>query len=155
MRGRDKPCALGYLDGSCQLIAELPVEIVVRNVEYDFFSAVGIFQPIGHVLSADMHVWTEPDELRVLFEYRLCSRAFPIWIVWWDGKRIGILRSRDGVADVTIFRFFFRQHETNLGMIDHLAPIGRVVNLDIEIHVCWNQLSGFIKTVIGKCMPGT
>src|SRR6266581_8746947 len=113
--------AFDHFDRGGELISELPVEIVTRHVQYDFLPAVGVFEPVGHILSADMHMRTEPDQYRILFERGLRRRAFPVWIVWRNGEAIGIRRSRDGIADVTIFGFFFRQHEADLRMVDNFV----------------------------------
>src|SRR3989442_3325501 len=58
------PRSLGYLQR--RSISELPVEIVMRNVEDNLFSTVRINQFVLNILGTHMRVWTEPHKLQVL-----------------------------------------------------------------------------------------
>src|SRR5215467_216864 len=72
-------------------IAELPVEIVIRDAEDRFLSSIGIFEDVRHVLAAKMHVRHQVDEFGILQERDFGWRAFPVADIWRNSK---VLRAR-------------------------------------------------------------
>src|SRR5439155_27011418 len=61
-----QPGALRYPQGSS--VSQLPIEVIVPNVEHDFFSSVRIRQLVLHACGTHMRVGPEPYEIEILEE---------------------------------------------------------------------------------------
>ena len=84
---------VGTEEGLLELVAELPVEVVLRDGEQQLGAAVGVLRGVAHVLAAVVHVRRHGVQIRIALDQLL---TFPLEEARGDRTAIGVWRSPAG-----------------------------------------------------------
>src|SRR5256712_10959251 len=153
------PGALRYLQRGS--VGELPIKIVMGNVEHNFFSSIRISQLILHTRRAHMRVGTEPYELNILEEGDFRRRPKIALFIWRNRK------FADGVSPhkrrtLTIFpilrdeslrRWYLRHCESNSCPIDERHTVRRVMQAHHDIRSSRHENSGVHRAIVFVGQP--
>ena len=153
-------CAFRHLQR--RSIGKLPVKVVTRNIEHDFFASVRVDELILGALSTNMRMGPQPYDFGIPQESDLHGRRRVVRRIRRDrkfrivrGRKHSSLSSRcsrddRGILACALHNKLFRRRrlrhsEADLATVHHRRAVGRVVKAHDNIRARAHQLS---------CVPG-
>src|SRR5262245_1848776 len=146
VRGDDHFSALRHLYRLREIVAELPIEIVAGNVQYNPLLPVGKDQLVRHIFAAHVHMRRHPMQLRVNEEGELGWFRGVVGSVGRNRKIRGIY-SVSGFDQPALWRFF-GDRETDLRSISGCGAVRSVVDAPRDIGTCRHQQRRVIRPKI-------